>query len=734
MAPVAPVSAAAAAAAGAAPRLSALRATALLRAGAGEQMPGWASSSTSSALLPNAAAPLLPPIGAAVGAGWGRAVPPCDGLMAAASAAVAAAAAIGIASAASVLGRRRRQWRGNLGSGLTSLSATKFSDVFKDAPTTATKQWKPLPSEGRRIARPKDIRAEERRLEEEEKRKNQEGFDRAMRSKERSYKEMIELAGRTKYQPEIRSSEFTALPEGVKPEDMLDKHELLALEARTIQLTTLNSMLAQKHKKNGRRNIAPKMLMGGRPANPWRDRFMLCKDCEHRQDYKNLLPDPDCTNSTIIELDPCAPFTKANCATVSCETAQKVREGHWVFRDTWGQLQWSESDEHKPEGCFLFQVCARCRKQNIHENRKFLTCDHCEAIHYCSDLCKAADHLRHKASCTKPEFPFRTVWGVRPELRKARKEIWAQHRRWAAKDLMSHRIAWLPDPNAEAKRLATGKKITLSLPGFGTEKFLPAPDEREAVTKDGAIVYMPMPSEARHRVLEEKFSNYTKNQAKDYNFLRMMGMGAREYNEKSIDAYKSFDRQQYEELEALERKQLMTTEEAAWLDGSTSQGTGASLTPGKGVHEDVMLRRVDPKLRAATSAGAAAQKPRIRLNLGALDRLQLAAENAPKVRPAEAAPLWEEMVAEDAKEWDEKEVGIRPVATGPRIKEKGVVPRQSSIDTQFRKLGIQLSPAELDRQKVFEKLAEKPGSREVKPSVSLFKQTRDQPIQQNRFS
>eukprot|EP00440_Ansanella_granifera_P016429 gb/GFBE01017850.1/.p1 GENE.gb/GFBE01017850.1/~~gb/GFBE01017850.1/.p1 ORF type:complete len:577 (+),score=107.31 gb/GFBE01017850.1/:1-1731(+) len=255
------------------------------------------------------------------------------------------------------------------------------------------------------------------------------------------------------------------------------------------QINSLNSVLQKIHKRNRRRGIAPTITYRGRPDNPWTDRYMLCQDCEREEKTWGKSPRKECNNSTFIELDMTLPFTRDNCMVTSCEIAQIIRDDVWVFKDKYGTL--SRSKE-KNVPAFPVQVCCQCRSLSTEEGRRFLSCSVCDGVSYCSEKCLAEHQLKHKETCMKPHLPYRQEWGVRPQLRKLRKEIYPLINMWAIREPEKHRIAWLPPPEHQQKLLResqTPKKI--SLPGLGRgRKLLAAEGTKETMVDAGGKIVL----------------------------------------------------------------------------------------------------------------------------------------------------------------------------------------------------------------------------------------------------
>ncbi len=119
------------------------------------------------------------------------------------------------------------------------------------------------------------------------------------------------------------------------------------------RIASLNNFMKQRHKKSGRRGRAPQIMYTDRPDNPWRDRYLICEDCERLANYEEKPPRPSCNNSTVLELDMTAPFSRDNCMVTSCEIVQMIKEDVWVLKDEDGKLAPSP---HKREPAFPVQV------------------------------------------------------------------------------------------------------------------------------------------------------------------------------------------------------------------------------------------------------------------------------------------------------------------------------------------------------------------------------------------
>lgn len=119
------------------------------------------------------------------------------------------------------------------------------------------------------------------------------------------------------------------------------------------RIASLNNFMKQRHKKSGRRGRAPQIMYTDRPDNPWKDRYLICEDCERLANYEEKPPRANCNNSTVLELDMTAPFSRDNCMVTSCEIVQMIKEDVWVLKDEDGRLAPSP---HKREPAFPVQV------------------------------------------------------------------------------------------------------------------------------------------------------------------------------------------------------------------------------------------------------------------------------------------------------------------------------------------------------------------------------------------
>ena len=134
-------------------------------------------------------------------------------------------------------------------------------------------------------------------------------------------------------------------------------------------------------------------MLVDKPDNVWRDRYLLCEDCERRHQYERLPPRERCNNSTLIELDMTVPFSRDNVMATSCELVQLVREGKWIFKNEDGSIIQAKQ---KLAPAFPVQICCVCRKTSLNEGRRFKCCPKCEGASYCSESCWASHNLKHQ--------------------------------------------------------------------------------------------------------------------------------------------------------------------------------------------------------------------------------------------------------------------------------------------------------------------------------------------------
>ena len=325
----------------------------------------------------------------------------------------------------------------------------------------------------------------------------------------------------------------------------LSPGEVRHMEARQRQISALNNFLKQKHRKSRKKTIAPQLLYTEEPDNPWRDRYLLCEDCERRENHGEA-PNPDCNNSTLLELDMTAAFSRDNVMVTSCSLVQMIREDVWVYKDKYGKFTRSDKNH---EGTFPVQVCCVSRKTSLDEGRRFRTCNVCRGVCYSSESCRAAHNLKHQATCVRPYLPYRGEWGVRKQLREMRSEIYPLINTWALKEPEQHRMAWLPPPEHQQKILdAQRPKKRLSLPRGGRgKKLLAAEGLARSCVEDGKIVLRGGAPLAYRRQ-----RSFDKPDVPDQTFLDMIGMTEEEYLQKDIELRKEAESEDSEALTIVE--------------------------------------------------------------------------------------------------------------------------------------------------------------------------------------
>lgn len=469
--------------------------------------------------------------------------------------------------------------------------------------------------------------------------------------------------GNRRFSPKQDNLIELQIPE-VPAEHWMSPGEANLAHIRTLQVEALNNVMKQQHKKARKRHVVPKLEFGPRPDNPWRDRYMLCGDCERAQDYRNALPKTSCSCSTLLELDMTAPWSRDNVMAVSCEMAQMIREDVWVRRDEEGNLRKVEG-KHKVHGSFPVQVCAVCRKSSLDEGRRFRMCATCEGVSYCSDECYAQDRMRHKAHCTQPCLPERKEWGVRKTLRSMRGEIYPMIKTWAIRDPAEHRIAWLPLPKRQDAGLLDGETaIRPALPGFRRqEHLLPTPASSSMEVKDGRVAIEVQPQSYYLRRPRP-----VRAVEPDDSQLLNLGMTREEFMRRDAELW---------------RKAAREDQELALVAAAAPQAAPVPM-----LARQPAIRGLGPRKDAGP-----------RLSADAVDRVERAAEEAPDEPPA--LPPWEEL-AEEEKHSQVRNTfanGLRKVAEGSSSspRKSGVVPRDSPVESIAKKRGLVLSPDALAR-------------------------------------
>lgn len=447
--------------------------------------------------------------------------------------------------------------------------------------------------------------------------------------------------------------------------------ELKHLQIRHKQIASLNNFMKQRHKSSGRRGRAPQIMYTDRPDNPWKDRYLICEDCERLANYEEKPPRANCNNSTVLELDMTAPFSRDNCMVTSCEIVQMIKEDVWVLKDEDGRLAPSP---HKREPAFPVQVCAVCRKTSLDEGRRFKTCPVCEGVSYCCESCAAQHNLKHQASCVRPHLPYRGEWGVRKELRAMRKEIYPLINTWAIREPEAHRIAWLPPPKHQQKLLdaqRTRKKISL-LGSSKQRKLLAAEGLARSSVEGGKIVLQKKETMAWRRQ-----RSFSKQEEPDEHFLDMIGMTKEEYMRKDLEL------KAQAEAEDSALITIEEVEEEPEEDLSLPLGTfgGRKVKPRttlRGNHIPVPVREI----------------PKVTFSEAALERVEEA------VLSGEIVNIDEKQLAPSKPVWELPREGQAKKFWAPMPKEKrkeGVQYPESPVRELAKKYGVRLSEDALER-------------------------------------
>eukprot|EP00971_Amphidinium_carterae_P143182 2836755-Amphidinium_carterae.1 len=159
-------------------------------------------------------------------------------------------------------------------------------------------------------------------------------------------------------------------------------------------------------RKAGKKGFAPPSVgIVEAPDNPWRDRLMVCYDCELHRRMRGSQYKRGCYGSTLLELDMSAPFSRDNVVVLSCEMMQCIRDDIWVQKAADGSYKRAAS--HDDPGAIPVQVCAACHKTSLDEGRRFRECSTCRGVAYCSDECFNTHRFTHLKSCTRPYLPHR---------------------------------------------------------------------------------------------------------------------------------------------------------------------------------------------------------------------------------------------------------------------------------------------------------------------------------------
>lgn len=448
----------------------------------------------------------------------------------------------------------------------------------------------------------------------------------------------------------------------VPVEERLSPGEANIAEIRTAQVAALNNVLKQKWKTARKRSVTPQLEFTDRPDNPWRDRYLLCGDCERCQDYKGQLPKSGCSGSSLLEIDMTSPFSRENVVTISCEVAQMIREDVWVRRDEEGSFRRVEGKQ-KLAGSFPVQVCAVCRKTTLNEHRKFKVCPTCEGVAYCSDECCAQDRMRHKVNCTLPHLPDRQEWGVRKQLRSMLGEIYPMHLTWAIREPAEHRIAWLPAPRRNDAGALEGADVRRPmLPGFKNHlQLLPTSYGHTAEVKDGKVAIVVQRTNFRLR----KAMETSRIPDPDPEQLLTLGMTREEFLHRDAQLRAAAARENQRELDA-----FVAAEAEAAVAATAAAGA-----------------------RELTDLTAMERWSRLRLENEGIQRIEAAAQDAPSEPPARTP--WEELEAEDVDKRHAERVGGSRKAlaeASERKREKGVVKKLTPVEEVVKTSGLKLSP------------------------------------------
>ncbi|CAE7350240.1 unnamed protein product [Symbiodinium sp. CCMP2592] len=471
---------------------------------------------------------------------------------------------------------------------------------------------------------------------------------------------LADLAGKVKATP--------VKPDGTE----LSPGEVRHMEVRQKQIAALNNFMLQKHRKSRKKGIAPQILYTDEPDNPWRDRYLLCEDCEKRV---NLGKEPrsNCNNSTLLELDMTAPFSRENVMVTSCDIVQMIRDDVWVYKDKYGKL--TRSDKKNATGTFPVQVCCVCRKTTLEEGRRFRMCNVCRGVSYCCERCRAAHNLKHQATCVRPYLPYRGEWGIRKELRNMRSEIYPLINTWALKEPDQHRIAWLPAPEHQQKLLDQSRpKKKVSLPtGSGNRKLLAAEGIARSCVQDGKIVLR-----GRAPLAYRRQRTFAKQEVPDQAFLDMIGMTEEEYVQRDLELRKEVQEEDDASLSIVEEVVEEPAENLTLKNGTFGGKKVRPRTTLRGNHIPIPVREV----------------PQVVLDEGAIARMEAAVEsgeivNIDEKQFAPSKPVWEmPRQGQASKFWT-------PVPEDR--KKEGVVYPESPVRELAKKHGLRLSEDALKR-------------------------------------
>jgi len=435
------------------------------------------------------------------------------------------------------------------------------------------------------------------------------------------------------------------------------------------EVAQLNAFITKKWKSQRKKSKAPTMNFIGRPNNPYRDRYLLCKDCERRIEYEDKEPCATCNSSTLLEIDMTVPWSRDNVLVMSCQVVQMIMEDVWVKKDPdMGFVPVHDKDD--PDA-FPVQVCAGCRATTLQKGRRFRICEICEGVSYCSDACYAKHRLRHKASCTLPHLPYREEWGVRRKLRAMRSEIYPLAKTWAIREPHEHRIAWLPPPRPKQ---IEGKGIRLQLPGFRSKNpLLPAAPVREVHVSEGKIALVEQPR--RMRLQRPNARRRRAASEPDPEQLLCLGMTREEYLNR---------------IGELQEEAL--NEDVRLLNISVAE------------EEAMAQEELTIELFKGGQAGEGQEPPPqwsrdLVLDDEALSRVEAAAGEAPAEPPPRRLAPWEELEEEDvSRAGGRGSRRLAPKDLPPEEERKeGVVYRGSLVKEVVQKHGLRLSPEALER-------------------------------------
>lgn len=457
-------------------------------------------------------------------------------------------------------------------------------------------------------------------------------------------------------------------------------HSIQKQQESEERMDRLNQFLRHNHKKNKKRGIAPQIVFTEKPENPWRDRYMLCQECDKLENVRGRAPRAECNYSTLIELDMTAPFSRNNTMVTSCQIVQLVRDDVWVHRTADGKITRAEK---KHEGSFPVQICAVCHKKSIDEGRRLRTCPTCSGISYCSEECYAKHKIRHEATCMLPQIPYRAEWGVRPALKEMRKEIYPLVNMWAIKEPDTHRVAWLPPPEHQRKLLQSAQKPKMiSLPGLGrSRKLLAAPGPLEAKKgKDGEIVFVEKEETFTRRL---RRSNRYKIPDPDPEFLKTINMTREEYLEKHEELLMLAEVEDDDAALAVEVQQPVL-EEKDETTLPTKLIAGRVMRATTGIHGNFEYTPVD-------------ESPNLVLNTEALDRVEAAASNGQididQPQHHLTKPPW--MLPRKGLQEKQETRMWKQVSESERL--PGVVYPESPTRELIKKHGLQLSDKAVER-------------------------------------